>query len=185
MQPCGECRLCCKLFPVPVLDKPADIWCRHTCTAGCAIHGPAQPEICRQYDCYWRDRDELPAKFRPDRLGLVATEAGSVFVEPHSLPVVTIVEEVAGAGRAPTAAEFVDRLIAQGVAVMVIHGPTARIEYDTTRYPGISATSIEIALRHALSQDADELKELGAVASDYRALSLEEAERLCREKPSE
>ena len=79
MRPCGECQLCCKLFPVPVLEKPAGAWCRHSCAAGCAIHA-SRPEVCRQYDCYWRDHDDLPDNCRPDRIGVVVTEAGNVSV---------------------------------------------------------------------------------------------------------
>ena len=99
MHVCGECQLCCKLFPVPVLDKPAGAWCRHSCAAGCAIHGPRQPEVCRQYDCYWRDHDELPDMWRPDQIGVVVTEAGNVTVAVHFLPVVTFQEDFEDDGR--------------------------------------------------------------------------------------
>ncbi|MGO9112461.1 MAG: hypothetical protein ACLP9L_24790 [Thermoguttaceae bacterium] len=39
---------------------------------------------------------------------------------------------------------------------------------------------IEAALRYELSQDAEELKRLGAVGDDYRPLSRVEAEAACR-----
>ncbi len=100
MRPCGECQLCCKLFPVPVLEKPAGAWCRHSCPGGCAIHD-RRPEICRQYDCYWRDHDDVPDDCRPDRIGVVITELGNVSVdkkeESFSIPIVTFQEDFAGA----------------------------------------------------------------------------------------
>ena len=186
MQPCGECRLCCKVFPVPILDKPAGAWCRHNCATGCevgcAIHGPDLPEICRQYDCYWRDHDELPPEFRPDRIGLVATEAGSVSVGPWTLPVVVFQEDFAGASQGAQAANLLARLASRGAAVAIIHGLTARIVYDAVDYPGISAEAIEAVLRYELSQDAEELHRLGAVDGDYRPLSRDEAAALCREE---
>jgi hypothetical protein len=180
MRPCGECRLCCKLFPVPLLDKPAGTWCCHSCAAGCAIHGPQQPEICRQYDCYWRDHDELPAECRPDRIGVVVTEAGNVSVGGHFPPVVTFQEDSAEAARGQEAGRLLDRFVQQGFAVLVIHGLESRLEFDRARYPGVSAEAIESALRHELSQDAGELRRLGAVDDDYRMLTLDEAAAACR-----
>ena len=38
---CGACTLCCKVFDVPVLEKPAGQWCKHCLPGrGCGIHGP-------------------------------------------------------------------------------------------------------------------------------------------------
>ena len=181
MQSCGACRLCCRIFPLPVLDKPAEVWCRHSGAAGCAIHGPRTPEICRQYNCYWREHDAWPDAWRPDRVGIVATEAGSVTVDNHMLPVVLLHEDLAECHTGGDAArEMLAYFVRRGVAVMVIRGPEARIEFDRERWPGISADDIEAALRYELSQDADELKRLGAVGDDYRPLSREEAETACR-----
>jgi hypothetical protein len=163
MRPCGECRLCCRLFPVPLLEKPAGAWCRHSCAAGCAIHGPQQPEICRQYDCYWRDHSELPEACRPDRIGVVVTEAGTAMVGTHFLPVVTFQEDSAGAARGADAAAMLDCFVQQRFAVLVICGPESRMEFDAARYSGVSAEAIEAALHYEFSQDADELRRLGAV----------------------
>ena len=68
----------------------------------------------------------------------------------------------------------------RGLAVMIIRGLEARIEFDRARWPGISADDIEAALRYELSQDAEELKRLGAVGDEYRPLSRDEAEAACR-----
>ena len=181
MRPCGDCRLCCKVFPLPVLDKPAGAWCRHTAAAGCAIHGPRTPEVCRQYDCYWREHDALSESWRPDRIGIVVTEAGSVSVGHRLLPVVLFQEDFAEASWGGAARELLDHFVRRGVAVMMIHGLEARIEFDRGRYSGISADQIEAAVRYELSQDAEELKRLGAVGDEYRPLSRDEAEAACRE----
>jgi len=189
-----------------VLQKPAGQWCRHACAGGCAIHGPRQPDICREYDCYWRDHEALPESWRPDRIGIVATEAGNVTVGNRLLPIVLLQEDYPGpliqdcagdqgdspaeegiesaseASRRSAERELVDYLVSRGIAVMIIHGLDARIEFDTARYPHVSADDIEAALRYELSQDAEELKRLGAVDSDYRPLSREEAEAACREE---
>ncbi len=182
MRVCGECQLCCKLFPVPVLDKPAGKWCRHSCAGGCAFHGPRQPEVCRQYDCYWRDHDELPDACRPDRIGVVVTEAGNVTVAGYFLPVVTLQEEFEDAGCGIEAAQLQERFVRDGFAVMVIHGPKSRLEFDRTRYPGVSEELIEAALRYELSQDADELRRLGAVDGSFQKLSFDEARAACRKE---
>jgi len=187
MRPCGDCRLCCKIFPLPVLDKPAGAWCRHVGAAGCEIHGPRTPDVCRQYDCYWREHEALCESWRPDRIGIVATEAGSVTVGYRVLPVVLFHEDFAE-GRASrerpgdVAGDLLDHFVRRGVAVMIIRGLEARIEFDRERWPGISADDIEAALRYELSQDADELKRLGAVGGEYRPLSRDEAEAACREE---
>jgi hypothetical protein len=179
MRPCGECQLCCKLFPVPLLEKPAGAWCRHSCAAGCAIHA-SRPEVCRQYDCYWRDHNDVPDNCRPDRIGVVVTEAGNVSVNGHSLPVVTFQEDLAGAARGPEAAGLLAQFVRRGFAVLVVHGLTARTEFDRARYPGVSAEDIEAALLHAISQDADELRRLGAVDDSYHKMTFDEAVAACR-----
>jgi hypothetical protein len=180
MRPCGDCRLCCKLFPVPVLEKPAGEWCRHSCAGGCAIHGLGPPEVCRQYDCYWRDHDELPDGCRPDRIGVVITEAGNVGVGGHNIPVVTFQEDFAGAAKEPEGSQLLARFVRRGFAILVIHALGARTEFDRDRYPGVSAEQIEAALLYEISQDADELRRLGAVDDSYQKMTLDEARAACR-----
>jgi hypothetical protein len=62
---------------------------------------------------------------------------------------------------------------------MVIYGPNSRLEFDQSRYSSASAEMIEAALRFELSQDVDELRQLGAVDDSFRKLSLEEAAEAC------
>ncbi len=172
MRACGDCRLCCKIFPLPVLEKPAGTWCRHVCARGCAIHGPGKPEVCRQYDCFWREHDALPEAWRPDRIGIVVTESGSVMIGYRLLPVVLLQEDLAAnafseAGQGGAARDLLDHFVSRGFAVMIIRGLEARIEFDRARWPDISPQDIETALRCELSRDAAELKRLGAVEDDY------------------
>lgn len=65
---CGECTLCCKLLPVPELDKPALARCPHQRShKGCAIYGK-HPLSCRVWSCQWLNGDEITAGLsRPDR----------------------------------------------------------------------------------------------------------------------
>jgi hypothetical protein len=180
MRPCDDCRLCCKLFPLPVLEKPAGVWCRHACARGCAIHGPSTPEICRQYDCFWREHDSLPESWRPDRIGIVVTEAGNVTIGDCQMPVVLFQQDDAPAVCSEALRDMIDHFVSRGFAVMIIRGIDARIEFDRMRYPDILAEEIEVALRYELSQDAEELKRLGAVGNEYRPLSRSEAKAACR-----
>ncbi len=142
------------------------------------------PDVCRQYDCFWREHDGLSESWRPDRIGIVATEAGSVTVDDRLLPVVLFEVDCTEthARRDDSARDLLDHFVRRGVAVMIIRGLEARIEFDRERWPGISADDIEAALRYELSQDAEELKRLGAVGEEYRPLGRGEAKAACREE---
>ena len=70
-RPCGECTLCCKLFPLPEMGKAAGQWCQHVLTgAGCAIH-QAKPQPCRTFLCSWTMAEGLDERWRPDTAGFV------------------------------------------------------------------------------------------------------------------
>lgn len=66
---CGDCQLCCKLLPIPALNKPAGRKCqfqRHH--KGCIVHGTAQqPSACRLWFCRWLINDDAANLPRPDR----------------------------------------------------------------------------------------------------------------------
>ena len=49
----------------------------------------------------------------------------------------------------------------------------ARTEFDRARYPGVSAEDIEAALLYEFSQDADELRRLGAVDDSYQRMTFD------------
>lgn len=167
MRICGECRACCGVFPLPVLDKPAGVWCRLLGPAGCTVHGPGQPEVCRLYACYWLEHESLPEESRPDRTGLVVTESGKVTVGGHELPVLVINLVRPDSDRGPAARRMIEDFLAAGMAVLLLHDQDMRIVFDRIRYPSISPGDIEAAFRRERSRDAEELRRLGAVDENY------------------
>ncbi len=183
MRMCGECRLCCKVFPLPVLDKPGDEWCKFADGSGCSIHERGQPAVCREYACYWLEHEELPEEYRPDRVGIVVTDRGLLAVGGVELPVLLFNQEHARASCRPPGQTLLSEMVGRGVAVMLLHGDTLRVVYDRARYPAISRKDIVVALRVDQSGDAEELKRLGAVSDDYRPLTWEEAEQLIGDPP--
>jgi hypothetical protein len=68
---CGECTLCCLIYALPILDKPARQWCEHCKSGkGCAIYS-ARPGPCRTFQCMWTVAGALDEKWRPDIAGFV------------------------------------------------------------------------------------------------------------------
>ena len=64
---CGGCTLCCKLLPVPDLQKPAGVRCKHQRTGkGCTIYA-TRPFACRTFACRWLADRETAGLPRPDR----------------------------------------------------------------------------------------------------------------------
>lgn len=70
---CGTCALCCKVFDVPVLQKPMGRWCQH-CTPGkgCGIH-ETRPDHCRAFHCLWMLEPWLGPEWKPERSKFVIT----------------------------------------------------------------------------------------------------------------
>jgi hypothetical protein len=68
---CGTCALCCKVYDVPALEKPAGTWCKH-CNPGkgCGIHA-TRPDPCRAFHCLWMTTDFLGPEWKPDRSAFV------------------------------------------------------------------------------------------------------------------
>jgi hypothetical protein len=68
---CGTCTLCCKVFHIPELDKPAGAWCRNCVQgAGCGIHA-TRPSQCRDFFCLWLMDGSMPAEWKPERSKMV------------------------------------------------------------------------------------------------------------------
>jgi hypothetical protein len=176
MRRCGECRSCCNVFPLPALGKPAGVWCHLLGPAGCTVHENGLPEVCSQYSCYWLDHEELPEESRPDRIGLVVTESGTMPVGGHQLPILVINLMGPDSDRSPAAQAMLKDFLAAGKAALLLHGPDMRIVYDQKRYPTIRPDDIEAAFRYERSQDAEELRRLGAVEESFRPLTRTEAE---------
>src|SRR6478752_6584159 len=50
---CGTCTMCCKVYPIPILNKQEGKWCAHCAIgSGCRIHED-RPEQCRSFVCLW------------------------------------------------------------------------------------------------------------------------------------
>jgi hypothetical protein len=50
---CGACSLCCKVYSIAELNKPAGQWCPHLARGpGCTIY-KSRPQDCRQFFCAW------------------------------------------------------------------------------------------------------------------------------------
>ncbi len=68
---CGDCVVCCVLFEVQELQKPAGKPCRHLAPAGgCGIY-ETRPQACRVWMCGWRLIPGLPENWRPDLSGIL------------------------------------------------------------------------------------------------------------------
>ncbi len=63
---CGSCTMCCKVYPVPVLSKPAGQWCKHCKPGqGCGIW-LERPEFCRDFYCRYMVDPALGPEWKPD-----------------------------------------------------------------------------------------------------------------------
>jgi len=70
---CGSCTLCCKVYNIPELGKPAGKWCDHCKPGkGCTIH-TSLPSQCAAFNCMWRTEEALPAHWKPDQSKMVIT----------------------------------------------------------------------------------------------------------------
>ena len=120
------------------------------------------------YACYWLEHESLPEESRPDRVGMVVTESGTVSAGGHELPVMVINLLEPDSDRGPAARAMIGDFLAAGMAALLLHGPDMRIAYDRTRYPSISPDDIEASFRYERSHDAEELRRLGAVGESFR-----------------
>ena len=74
---CDGCDLCCRLYDIAELAKPAHAMCVHARPeGGCAIHG-AHPRICQTFECMWLVSDDLDARWRPSVAGFVLRAEGT------------------------------------------------------------------------------------------------------------
>jgi hypothetical protein len=86
---CGTCTLCCKVYDVPSLSKPAGKWCPHCLPGkGCGIH-QTRPDHCRSFFCLWMTDNRLPPEWKPERSRFVmsidpGTRFLNVQVDPGS-----------------------------------------------------------------------------------------------------
>lgn len=69
MTTCGTCTTCCTILPIPELDKPAGVPCKHLTAQGCGIYDD-RPQLCKDFLCGYRRVDMAP-RMRPDRAGFM------------------------------------------------------------------------------------------------------------------
>lgn len=55
---CGDCTLCCKLFEVDELAKPANVLCGHCDGKRCQIYN-RRPQMCAEFNCMYRVNNAL------------------------------------------------------------------------------------------------------------------------------
>jgi hypothetical protein len=70
---CGSCSLCCKVYNIPEIEKPAGKWCLHCKPGkGCVIHD-ALPHQCAEFNCLWRTQESIGPAWKPDQAKMVLT----------------------------------------------------------------------------------------------------------------
>jgi hypothetical protein len=63
---CGTCSMCCKVYSIQELNKPAGKWCIHAVRgSGCAIHAN-RPRACSQFFCSWLIDPHLGPEWKPE-----------------------------------------------------------------------------------------------------------------------
>ncbi len=63
---CGSCTLCCKVYEVPVLEKPEGKWCQHCKPGkGCGIWAD-RPKFCRDFHCLWINDRSFGPEWKPE-----------------------------------------------------------------------------------------------------------------------
>jgi hypothetical protein len=63
---CGTCNLCCKVYSIKELSKPAGRWCVHCVRGtGCGIH-PDRPRSCSDFFCSWLVDPNLGPEWKPE-----------------------------------------------------------------------------------------------------------------------
>jgi hypothetical protein len=66
---CGSCSFCCKVLEIDEFVKAAGVLCEHcSASGGCGIY-MERPQVCRDYQCLWKEDRGLPAPMRPDKVG--------------------------------------------------------------------------------------------------------------------
>ena len=71
---CGPCTMCCSALEIAELKKPAGPLCGNCRLAiGCGIYSD-RPQVCRDFECEWLTRRDLPRRLRPDLVGVILME---------------------------------------------------------------------------------------------------------------
>jgi hypothetical protein len=86
---CGTCMMCCMVYTIRELNKPAGRWCVHAGRGrGCGIYAE-RPDTCRQFVCMWLADPTLGPEWKPEQahfvvaLDLLGYEALTIAPAPH------------------------------------------------------------------------------------------------------
>jgi Fe-S-cluster containining protein len=70
---CGTCMMCCKVYTIHELNKPAGRWCVHAERGcGCKIY-EARPDTCRRFYCMWIVDPTLGPEWKPEKAHFVVS----------------------------------------------------------------------------------------------------------------
>jgi len=72
MNTCGTCTVCCYIFKIEELSKPAHKACQHCTGSGCGNY-ENRPDTCIDFKCLYLTNG-WPTMYRPDKLGLVLSK---------------------------------------------------------------------------------------------------------------
>ena len=119
---CGSCTGCCRVYPIPALEKRAGKWCQHCeIGVGCKIY-ESRPPQCVDFACYWLQSHQrgqgMPEAMRPDRCKVVFTPTTK-----EGLMSGITMPGSPDAWRKGAAREIIDKIIGAGFRVVV--GPPA------------------------------------------------------------
>ena len=129
---CGACSLCCYVYPLAEFAKPAGKWCQFKCEQGCSLHDQERPPVCTEFQCVWLQHPEIPARYRPDRIGCL--------LKYRRLDVIEMIEAFNGAAERHHARNLIDILVDNGKKVVTVwfdeQGErTLRAYYDPAKNP--------------------------------------------------
>ena len=66
--------MCCSALEIDYFKKPAGPLCVNCHVgSGCGIYAQ-RPQVCRDFECEWLSRRDLPRQLRPDLVGTILME---------------------------------------------------------------------------------------------------------------
>jgi hypothetical protein len=122
----SSCSLCCKLYGVAELNKPANKWCPHVHAGhGCTIY-PNRPESCVDYQCLWLKSQTtdavLSAELKPNKSKVIFDLNGS-----GTLLVARVDPAYKGNINNPAVVRFMEAAMRSGIIVYIICGEERRL----------------------------------------------------------
>ncbi len=123
---CGNCTLCCKVYPVPAIDnKPANVWCKHCSPGrGCGIW-EARPQFCQDFHCHWINEKSFGEEWKPSIAKFVMNNEGE-----NRFAIICDPGHPTAWSRDPYGSELrkiAAKLLTQGRYMMVYAGPMKHI----------------------------------------------------------